>query len=134
MKRFQKKNGIHVINAEQSMKRLKTRQTAQQPSLSILRVLNDLYLVEEDEMALDATGAVYTAIQEGRLHIPEAYKAFYEKVPYTGTVVAKGDKTKYDEVQVGTKVFYGKFSCQRFQHEGRRLLIVREKDLHGIAS
>lgn len=110
-------------------KKVKSQELA--PSSSTLRVLNDLYLVEEDEMALDATGAVYEAIKGGTLHIPDAYKAFYEKVPYTGTIIAKGDKVRYD-VPIGAKVMYGKFSCQRFNHNGRRLLIVKERDLHGI--
>ncbi|HJS83157.1 MAG TPA: hypothetical protein VJ742_10030 [Nitrososphaera sp.] len=113
------------------MKQKTAKNQAPASSSSTLQVLNDLYLVEEDEMALDATGEVYDAIKAGTLHIPDAYKAFYEKVPYTGTVVAKGDKVKYD-VPIGAKVMYGKFSCQRFTHNGKRLLIVKEKDLHGI--
>jgi len=113
------------------MKQKTAKNQALATSSSTLQVLNDLYLVEEDEMALDATGDVYDAIKAGTLHIPDAYKAFYEKVPYTGTVVAKGDKVKYD-VPIGSKVMYGKFACQRFTHNGKRLLIVKEKDLHGI--
>lgn len=128
----QKKNGTHATCAERSMKKLKIKQAAQQPSQSILQVLNDLYLVEEDEMMVDsASKDVTKAIEEGKLHIPEAYKAFYEKVPYTGTVIAKGDKLKY-QIPLGSKIMYGKYSCQRFQHGDRRLLIVKERDVHGI--
>lgn len=131
LKRSRKKSVTPVTSVEPSMKKQKTKQVEQQPLPFTLRVLNDLYLVEEDEMVVEAKGDVKEAIDSGRLVIPEAYKAFYEKVPYTGTVIAKGDKLKYD-IPLGSRIMYGKYSCQRFEHEGHRLLIVKERDVHGI--
>ena len=132
LKESQRKNGTHATTVEPYMKHIKKKESL--PLLkSTLTVLNDLYLVKEDEMALEGNEAVVTAISSGKLHVPEAYEAFYKKVPYTGTVIAKGDKTKYD-IPLGSKIFYGKFAVQRFEHEGEKLLIVREKDVHGIVN
>ena len=101
------------------------------PKLS-LKVLNDLYLVKEDETVIEGeSDAVVKAIETGKLHIPEAYEAYYKKVPYTGTVVAKGDKTKYD-IPIGAHILYGKFAVQRFEYKGEKMLIVKEADVHGI--
>lgn len=131
LKECLKRTVTPATNAEPCMKR-STRKKPSASSKSTLRVLNDLYLVEEDDLVLEGESeAVVRAIDEGRLHIPEAYKAYYEKVPYTGTVIASGDKLKYN-IPVGARVMYGKFSCQRFKHDGKRLLIVRERDVHAI--
>lgn len=101
------------------------------PKLS-LKVLNDLYLVREDETVVEGESeAVVKAIETKLIHIPEAYEAYYKKVPYTGTVVAKGDKTNYD-VPIGAHILYGKFAVQRFEYKGEKLLIVKECDVHGI--
>lgn len=101
------------------------------PKLS-LKVLNDLYLVREDETVIEGESeAVVKAIESKLIHIPEAYEAYYKKVPYTGEVVAKGERTKQD-IPIGSHILYGKFAVQRFEYKGEKLLIVREQDIHGI--
>ena len=128
LKRSRKKNGTPATTAGRSLK-------PTSPSVKLpftLTVLNDLYLVREDEQVIEGESeAVVEAIETGKLHIPEAFEAYYKKVPYTGVVVSKGEKTKYD-IPIGSHILYGKFAVQRFEYKGEKLLIVKESDVHGI--
>ena len=83
-----------------------------------LKVLNDLYLVETDAPAK----------YEGKLEIPDAYKAFYENLPETGAIVSRGNTTKY-QLEIGTKVRFGKHCGQRFKHRDKHLQLIREYDI-----
>ena len=72
------------------------------PSKFTLKVLNDLYLIEEDEMTK----------YEGQLEIPDEYAAYYEKVSDRGTVVTRGDTTRY-QLKPGQRVIFGRYAGQR---------------------
>ena len=101
-----------------------TQETGSSGFTSHLRVLNDLYLILEDEMESDYKGSVI---------IPDSVEGFYKKVPSTGKVISKGGRCKLD-IPVGTRVRYGRFSGVRFEHQGKKLILVREYDLHAVLS
>ena len=113
-KKSQEKSDTHVTGAEQSMKST-TKEKSPSP---ILKVLNDLYLIETDAPEK----------YDGNLHIPDMYKAFYENLPDTGIILSRGDTTRY-QLPVGQKVRFGKHSGQRFKFNGKDLQLVREHDI-----
>ena len=86
-----------------------------------LKVIGDVYLIEEDEMEK----------YQGKLFIPDAFEDFYKKVPDRGTVVAKGDKLKYD-LPMGARVLFGRFAGSRIKHLGRNFQLMRERDILAI--
>ena len=108
---------------------------AVQSSKFTLKAINDIYIIEEDpvETSYDTgvSAEVTEAIKSRRLIIPDAYSDFAEKYPCRGTVIAKGNKCKYD-IKVGDKVVYARLGVQRYQFNGKTLCDVRECDLHGI--
>lgn len=69
----------------------------------------------------------------GDLHLPDAYKAFYDKLPDSGTVVSIGGMCKYNW-PVGMKVKFGRLAGVRIEHNNEKYLIVNERDLLAIES
>lgn len=116
LKRYQGKSATRATGAARSTKSTKTEKS----SSFTLKVLNDLYLVETDPPAK----------YEGMLTIPDEFKAFYENLPETGVIVSRGNTTRY-QLEVGSKVRFGKHSGQRFKHNGKDLQLIREHDILG---
>ena len=114
LNKSQGKSATPVTGVEESTKSTKQEEL----QTFTLKVLNDLYLVETDAPEK----------YDGSLHIPDAYKAFYENLPETGVIVSRGNTTKY-QLEVGTKVRFGKYSGQRFTHKDKSLQLIREYDL-----
>ena len=113
-RRYQEKSGTHVTGAEQS-----TKSTKQEKSPSpILKVLNDLYLIETDPVEK----------YDGKMILPDMYKAYYENLPETGVIISHGDTTRY-HLPIGMKVRFGKHSGQRFKFNDKDLQLVREHDI-----
>ena len=113
-RKSQGKSATRATGAEQSTKST-TKEKLPSP---ILKVLNDLYLIETDAPEK----------YDGNLHIPDMYKAFYENLPDTGIILSRGDTTRY-QLPVGQKVRFGKHSGQRFKFNGKDLQLVREHDI-----
>ena len=102
-------------------------------SSSTLKVLNDIYLIEEDEMEheYDLSGEVEEAVRSGKLHIPDAFEDYSKKVPDKGVLIAQGPDVKY-KLALGTRVLYGRFAGSRFKYDGKNLVRVREYDVHAV--
>ena len=100
-----------------------------------LRALNDIYIIEEDpietivENDSGLTPEVVDALKSEKLIIPDKFSSFAQKYPCTGTVIAKGDKTKY-KICVGSKIGYARLGVQRYKFQGKTMCDVREKDIH----
>lgn len=90
-------------------------------SKSSLRVLNDLLIVKEDPYDK----------YEGSVLIPDAYDAYFAKIPGSGIVVAVGPATKY-RLKIGDHVIFGKHAGMRFEHEGYKVQLIREYDILGV--
>lgn len=88
---------------------------------SVLKALNDIYIIKEDPMTE----------YKGTLVIPDAYEFWAKKYPCTGRVVSAGNKTKYG-LAIGTRVVYGRLGVQRYEHDGQEYCDVRESDLHAV--
>ena len=107
----------------------KARQKKSSSKGSKLRVLNDCYLIEEDPMEIqNVSHDVAKAIEEKKLIIPDAFENYAKKYPMTGKIIAKGDILRYD-LPLGTHALYAKFGGARYEHEGKQLMLVREKDV-----
>ena len=66
----------------------------------------------------------------GGIIIPDTAK---EK-PLQGTIVAVGQGTKDEEMVLkeGDKVLYGKYAGTELEHEGKKYLIMRQRDVVAI--
>ena len=65
---------------------------------------------------------------DGSLTIPDAYKAFYEKLPNKGTIVSCGPDCKHKWLE-GERVIFAKMAGAKVKHGKKEYLLVREYDL-----
>jgi len=87
-----------------------------------LKVLSDRVLIKPD--APDK--------YEGKMEIPDAYKAFYENLPSSGTVISVGPLCKV--LSEGQKVRFAKMAGAKLKYMGDDYLIVREYDVDCVES
>ena len=103
-----------------------------------LRALNDYYIIEEDAMDIyndmesGINKDVASALKSGKLIIPDAYQDYAMKFPCRGTIISKGDKTKYEELQIGTRVDYARLGVQRYKFKDKSYCNCKETDIHAI--
>ena len=88
---------------------------------SSLKVLNDRVLIKPDPVAK----------YDGKMVLPDAYKAFYENLPDSGVIVSFGDKCKY-KWEAGQHVRFAKMAVAKFKHEDQEYLIAREYDIDSV--
>lgn len=135
LKKSRVKRAGHVTNAAGSGASPMKKTAVSQPSMSSLVALNDVYILEEDPISISDTGlstSVEDAIKNGKLIIPERYENFAEKYPCTGKIISKGPETKYEELQVGTRVMFARLGVQRWKLNGRTICNCKEQEIHGI--
>lgn len=109
---------------------MKAKSHSKEPSL---KVLNDFYLIEEDEMELqESTESVRSAVKDGKLILPDSYESFLKKYPFTGIVVSHGEKVIHKLVE-GTRVIFPRHAKAILDGmegpHGRRLILIRDYDL-----
>lgn len=65
----------------------------------------------------------------GSIHLPEAS----QDKPTYGTIIAVSRETKFYEMEViGVKILFGKYSGLEVEHNGEKLLILREEEIIAI--
>lgn len=107
-------------------------------NLSGLRALNDYYIIEEEaiELTVDKqsglTQDVIDAIETKRIVLPEIASGFADKFPFRGVIVSKGDRTKYEEIQPGTRVMFARLGGMRWNIGDKQYVNIKEADLHAI--
>jgi co-chaperonin GroES (HSP10) len=103
-----------------------------------LKALNDIYIIEEDpidwevDAASGLTPEVMDMLKSGKLVLPDQGDYFAKKFPCTGKVLAKGDKSRYEEASVGSRVAFARLGGQRWKTSGKSYVSIREKDLHCV--
>lgn len=135
LKKSRGKSGTRVTPAAASS-------ASQKPATAVLRLsklsflaLNDFYVIEEDPIDFLDSGMsadVEKALKESKLYLPDAFSSFAEKYPCTGIVVSRGNKTKYSEIELGTRVMFARLGVQRYLVNGKSYVNVLESDLHAI--
>jgi len=97
--------------------------TATKPTAPKFRPVGDRILVELIDLKDDIRGGII---------IPDAAK----EVPQIGTVLGVGAKVGLDvdkpEIAVGDKVMTNKFGGTEVKIDGRKYVIVHEKDILGV--
>lgn len=100
-----------------------------------LLAFNDIYIVMEDPLeTVYDTGlkkSTTDAIKSGLIILPDSLKNFSEKYPCRGTVISKGEKTRYP-IKVGDKIVYARMGVQRYEFHGDMVCDVRECDIHAL--
>lgn len=86
-----------------------------------LRVLSDRVLIKPDPPEK----------YDGKLVIPDAYKAFYENLPSSGVVHSFGPKCKITW-EFGQRVRFAKMAAAKIKYGAEDYLIVREYDVDAI--
>lgn len=103
-----------------------------------LRAVNDYYIIEEESIELTVdkksglTQDVIDALESKRIVLPEISEGFADKFPFRGKVVSKGDKTKYEEIQPGTRVMFARLGGMRWNIGDKQYVNLKESDLHAI--
>ena len=104
-----------------------------------IKALNDFYVIEEDpieatvDTASGLTQEVVNALTSKKLFMPDQGKYYLEKFPFRGTVIAKGDKLKYD-IPLSSKVMFARLGGQRWVENDKQYISIRERDIHAIIS
>ena len=102
------------------------------------QALNDCYVIEEEpieptvDKASGFTPDVVSSIKSGLLVIPDVGQYALDKFPFRGKIISKGDKTRYKEIQIGTRVMFARLGGQRWTENDSQYITIREKDIHAI--
>lgn len=83
-----------------------------------LRVLHDRVLIKPDPPDK----------YEGKLEIPDAYKAFYENLPSSGVIESFGPNCKI-RWEKGQRVRFAKMAGAKLKFLGEDYLVIREYDV-----
>ena len=101
-----------------------------------LRALNDCVIIEEDPIELTQdkgsglTKEVVEAIKDSRLVIPETTEFYANKFPFRGTIVAMGPLVK--GLEIGDRVMFARLGGQRWAHNEKQMITIREIDIHAV--
>lgn len=135
LKKSRGKSGTHATRAARSMASPTKVTAALKPAKLFFQALNNIYVIEEDPIETTDTGLskdVEQAIKDSRLIIPDAYQDYTQKFPCTGKIISKGEKTKHEEIQLGTRVLFARLGVQRYKINGKSYCNCLEADIHAI--
>src|SRR3990167_6187499 len=104
------------------MKKVKSKLTG-------LKVLNDRVLIKPDKVEVQGASVdVKSAIESGKLILPDAYEAFYKNLPDSGVIVGLGEKARKDLI-IGSHVHFAKMAVAKISINGDNLLVARDYDV-----
>jgi len=87
-----------------------------------MKILNDNVLIKRDPLPENKVGLI---------HLPERFAGSHYKVQDRGEILAVGPKVKDEDIKVGRRVIFGRFSYQDFEREENTIL-VKECDCLAI--